>query len=189
MTSDAIIRPATVADVPAVLPMASAICSMHRAMDPDKYGFVGDIEARYARWLPQRARDPRSVFLVAEASSPIPTAGPDDAATPSARASGDQDVPSAAAPLVGFLIATIEAEIPIYEVKEFGFIHDAWVEPAWRGRGIGGRLVDAALARFVALGVSQVRLDTAERNEAARRLFESRGFRVSVREMIRALGR
>ena len=34
--------------------------------------------------------------------------------------------------LVGFLIATVEREIPIYRLHEFGFIHDLWVEPEYR---------------------------------------------------------
>ena len=154
-----LIRPATAEDVPAILPMVRAICSLHESWDPDKYGFLDDIVQRYGWWLPKRAVDPKSIFLVA----------------------ADQ------ARIVGYLISTIEEEIPIYKLKQFGFIHDMWVEPEFRGRGIGRHLVDTAVARFAELGVTQVRLDTARANEAARRLFESCGFRVSTMEMLRVL--
>jgi len=41
-----------------------------------------------------------------------------------------QRIPSAEreGKLVGFLVATVEKEIPIYRLDSFGFIHDVWVE-------------------------------------------------------------
>lgn len=153
-----LVRPATAADVPAILPMVRALCAMHRAMDPDKYNFLPDIEDRYARWLPHRAADSRSVFLTAAAPQPV-----------------------------AFLVATIEPEIPIYTTREFAFIHDVWVERTHRAQGIARHLVDAAVARFSELGVKQVRLDTARANESARRLFASCGFRESSTEMLRVI--
>ncbi len=155
----ATIRPATPEDVPSILPMVAAICALHESWDPDKYPFLPDIVERYEHWLPLRAQDPRSVFLIAELSK---------------------------AP-AGYLIATIEDEIPIYRLKQFGFIHDMWVEPAHRGQGLARHLVDAAVARFAELGITQVRLDTAAANEIARRLFASCGFRVSTTEMLRLI--
>jgi len=139
--------------------MVSALCEQHRAWDPARYGFLPDILARYANWLPQRAADPRSAFFVAESS-----------ARP-----------------VGFIVATLEREIPIYAVTEYAFIHDTWVEPAHRRRGIARALTLAALDRFRALGVTQVRLDTAHANESARRLFASCGFRASTIQMLAEL--
>ena len=61
-----LIRPATPADVPAVLPMVAKICAMHEALDPAKYGFLPHPEQRYDRWLTKLVTDERSVFLVAE---------------------------------------------------------------------------------------------------------------------------
>src|SRR5258708_25178324 len=109
------LRPATPADVPAVLPMVAKICALHEAWDPDKYGFIPNVAERYRKWLTTRATDPRSAFLVAE------------------RPSAENEP----AKLVGFLIGTVESEIPIYRLKEFGFIHDLWVEPDYRHEGLG----------------------------------------------------
>src|SRR4051812_29412497 len=88
------IRPATINDVPAVLPMVEKICALHESWDPAKYGFVPGIAPMYRGWLANRADDSRSVFLVAEREA-------------------DQ--------LVGFLVGTVEREIPIYRLKEYGF--------------------------------------------------------------------
>lgn len=150
-------RSATPADVPAVLPMVAAVCALHQAWDAAKYGFLPDPEQRYERWLKAQTTSDRSVFLVAETSGQI----------------------------VAFLVATVESEIPIYRLEEFGFIQDLWVEPEYRQAGIARELVQLAISRFQAMGVKQIRLDTAAANEAARRLFASCGFRVSTIEMLR----
>jgi ribosomal protein S18 acetylase RimI-like enzyme len=152
------IRPATPDDVPAVLPMVRKLCDLHRGWDPDKYDFEDGIEEMYRGWLTARARDARSVFLVADREDRGP---------------------------VAFLIGTVEREIPIYRLTEFGFVHDLWVEEDYRNEGLGRQLVMAAVARFREIGMKQIRLDTAAANDVARRLFEGCGFRVSVIEMLR----
>lgn len=155
------VRPATASDVPAVLPMVASICAMHEVMDSERYGMLPDVVARYASWLPVRAADPESVFLVAESDSGA---------------------------VIGFLVGQVEGNIPIYRLERFGFMHDVWVEPAHRGRGVARELTREALASFARMGITQVRLETAAGNEAARRLFASCGFRTSTVEMLAQLG-
>jgi ribosomal protein S18 acetylase RimI-like enzyme len=152
------VRPATPDDVPAVLPMVRQLCELHRSWEPAKYDFRDGVEEMYRGWLTARASDKRAVFFVADREG----LGP-----------------------VGFLIGTVEREIPIYRLTEFGFIHDLWVEPAYRNEGLARQMVMRAVERFEAIGVKQVRLDTARPNEAARTLFESCGYRISAIEMIR----
>lgn len=51
-------------------------------------------------------------------------------------------------------------------------------DPAWRGRGIGKRVVTALIARARSLGFQTLRIDEIYAfNAGSRRLFESRGFR------------
>jgi ribosomal protein S18 acetylase RimI-like enzyme len=150
------IRAANAQDVPAVLPMVAKTCALHEAWDSAKYGFLPHPESRYSRWLTGRADDPRSVFLVAEVDGKI----------------------------VAFLIGMAEEEIPIYRLKEFGFVHDLWVEEDYRHEGIGRQMVMLAIEKFKEMGVKQIRLDTATANEPARKLFASCGFRVSTIEML-----
>jgi len=154
------IRRAELRDIPGVLPMVAAIAALHEGWDCAKYGYLPQPEERYRWWLGTRVEDERSVFLVAD---------------------------DGAGRLAGFLIGTVEKEIPIYRIKEFGFIHDLWVEEAFRHEGIGRQLVMAAVERFAGMGMKQIRLDTAAANEAARKLFQSCGFRNSVVEMLMEL--
>ncbi|MBW4695915.1 MAG: GNAT family N-acetyltransferase [Lyngbya sp. HA4199-MV5] len=157
------IRPASPADVPAVLPMVAKICALHEAWDAAKYGFLPNPAQRYERWLVEQATGDRSVFLVAQSAAP------------------HKQQPGA---LVAFLVGTIETEIPIYRLQEYGFIHDLWVEPEERQSGLGRQLVEQALHQFAQKGILQVRLDTAIANEAARRLFQTCGFRPSTIELL-----
>jgi ribosomal protein S18 acetylase RimI-like enzyme len=157
------IRRATPEDVPAVLPLVQRICAMHQALDRAKYDFRSDPGEMYRRWLGDRAVDRRSVFLVV----PGPSAATEQ--------------------LVAFLVATVEREIPIYRLSEYGFIHDLWVEPDYRHEGLGRQLVMLAIERFAAIGVKQIRLDTAAANDAARNLFSACGFRISTMEMFMEL--
>lgn len=183
------IRPANAGDVPAVLPMVRALCDLHEQHDPVRFQVRPDVLERYAKWLPERAADGRSVFLVAEREGAI-GAGEGAAKEGTAR-SGANTTEAAAAGgqgLVGFLVGTIEPEVPIFWLPECGWVHDVWVDPAARGAGIGRGLVHAAAARFAALGVKQVRLHTGVFNEAARKVFAGTGFRPCVVEMLRETG-
>ena len=154
------IRPATPRDVPAVLPMVAKVCAFHEKLDPAKYGFRSHPERLYEQWLVGRATDRRSVFLVADAGR------------------------GGATKLVGFLVGTVEGEIPVYRLKQFGFVHDLWVEEDYRHEGIARQMVTLAVEQFAEIGVKQVRLDTAAANEPARALFAACGFRPSVTEML-----
>jgi len=156
------IRPASPADVPAVLPMVAKIAALHERWDPAKYGYLPNPAEMYRGWLTSRARDRRSVFLVAERDAIL------------------TDVPF----LVGFLVATVEREIPIYRLEEYGFIHDLWVEEEYRHEGFGQQMVMLAVERFRDLGVRQVRADTAASNGPARGLMLACGFRPSTIEML-----
>lgn len=155
------VRPATPDDVPAVLPMVRRTAAFHQNLDPAKYSFRADPGEMYRDWLGRKTADPRAVFLVAD----IARGG---------------EPPRVA----GFVIGTVEAEIPIYTLREFGFIHDLWVEETYRHEGIGRQLLMQAIERFKEIGVEQVRLDVLTVNEPAKKLFESSGFRPSIIEMI-----
>ena len=158
-----LIRRATAADVPAVLPMVASICALHESWDSAKYGFLPAPEQRYERWLSRLVTDERSLFLVAD---------------PQALPSGQPTR------LAAFLVATVEREIPIYRLQEFAFIHDLWVEPEYRKAGIARQMVMLTKEHFEKMRVKQIRLDTSAVNEAARQLFKSCGFRLSTIEML-----
>jgi len=151
------IRSATVDDAAKIAPMVQKLVDLHESWDVQKYPYLPNIGQRYISWLKGRAKDPRSVLLVAE------------------REEGK---------LVAFLVGTVEEEIPIYRISEYGFIHDLWVEENYRNEGIARQMVMLAIEQFRKMGMTQVRLDTAVKNESARKLFESCGFRSSRIEML-----
>ena len=155
-----LIRSATSDDVPKVLSMVAKICALHENWDTAKYGFLPHPEQRYEKWLTRLAiSSDRSVFLVAEDEGK----------------------------LGGFLVATVEREMPIYRLQEYAFIHDIWVEPEYRQNGVARQMVMLCVERFQEMEVQQIRLDTTAVNEAARRLFASCGFRISTIEMLKEL--
>lgn len=166
------LRPATPSDVPLVLPMVRSLLGEHAARDPARFATLPDVLDRYARWLPIRATDPRSVFLVAE--EPLIPSGP-------------SSIPGAEPTLVAFAVCSVEAAIPIYATGEFGWVHDLYVVPAARRQGIARALTREVIARFASMGVTQIRLETASFNDAARATFAAEGFRVSSIEMLREL--
>ena len=155
-----LIRSATSDDVPQVLPMVAKICELHENWDTAKYGFLPYPEQRYEKWLTRLANSSdRNVFLVAEDEGK----------------------------LGGFLVATVEREIPIYRLQEYAFIHDIWVEPEYRQNRVAQQMVMLCVERFQEMEIQQIRLDTTAVNEAARRLFASCGFRISTIEMLKEL--
>ena len=151
-----IIRSAQLTDIPDLLPMIAKICAMHENWDIAKYGFLPNPEKRYESWLKRLIQNSRDLCLIAEV---------------------DQQQ-------IGFLIGTIEQEIPIYRLKEYAFIHDLWIEPEYRRSGIAKQLVQRSINHFRQLEIAQIRLDTAQINEAARQLFAECGFRISTIEML-----
>ena len=151
------IRPAIPDDVNGVVPMVERLAAFLAERDRAKYEPLPHVGEMYRSWLKARAKDPRAVFLVAE------------------RSPGH---------LVGFLIGTVEREIPIYRLEEYGFVHDVWVEPDYRNEGLARQLVTLAGERFREIGVRQVRLDVLVSNTPAQNLFTSCGFRPSVTEML-----
>ncbi len=74
----------------------------------------------------------------------------------------------AGGPVVGYVVAWFAAGE--------GEIANLAVAPAARGRGIGGQLLDDAIAAAAAHGAEALYLDVRESNSRARALYDSRGF-------------
>jgi ribosomal protein S18 acetylase RimI-like enzyme len=120
-------------------------------------------ERLYLDWLARLLKNQRNLCLIAEVLT-----------------EGTQASPK----LIALLIATVEREIPMYSLKEFGFIHDLWVDPEYRHLGYARQMVKQTIAHFTQIGIKQIRLDTASVNDVARKLFASIGFRPSQIEML-----
>ena len=157
-----LIRPGTAADVPALLPMVRSLIDLHRQWDAPRFDTVPHVLEMYRRWLPERAVDPESVLLVAESA--------DTSAAPGQA-------------LLGFIVAQVQDNIPIYTTARYGWVHDLWVEPHARGRGVATALLTTCVHRLHAIGCTQVRGETAHANEASRALLTRLGWRATAVEM------
>ncbi len=89
--------------------------------------------------------------------------------------------------VIGYSFATNEGFDYMALRGPAGVLQDVIVDPEHRGRGVGRRLVEAALAYLTTRGAPRVVLSTAEQNEPAQRLFASLGFRRTMIEMTREL--
>jgi ribosomal protein S18 acetylase RimI-like enzyme len=86
--------------------------------------------------------------------------------------------------IIGFLIATVGVNMPFYDVKEYAMLHDLWVEPEFRNRGVGRDMVRAAAAHFRKMGFTQMRASVAAANEPGRKMLESVGFAIVTHDML-----
>jgi GNAT superfamily N-acetyltransferase len=143
------IREAEYADTDRLAPMILQAAAHQQLLDPQRYGLVDDLKTNYRRWLGKIAEDPRMTVLVAEDESE----------------------------LVGFLLASVEKDAPIYRTGEFGVIHDLWVNEAYRKRRVGVSLVKAMQEKFELVGIKQIRVEAIAGDSIVHHLFGSCGFR------------
>jgi ribosomal protein S18 acetylase RimI-like enzyme len=88
-------------------------------------------------------------------------------------------VAEASGVFVGFAAGWIVQENVIEETPDsnrFGYVSDVCVLPAFRGRGIAARLLEALEARLSLSGVARIRLSTLAANQAARAAYERSGY-------------
>lgn len=111
--------------------------------------------AGYARFLESQLGDDDAVVMIAEQGGVV----------------------------VGYVYAAVEPLSWKDLRNECGYIHDLLVTDLARGRGAGERLLNAAIQWLHDRGMPRVVLGTAAQNEAARRMFERRGFRPTMLEM------
>ncbi len=153
-----VIRPATEADLPELGRLGALLVQTHHQLDPARFIPPTPHTSRsYASFLGSQLREPTAVVLLAERNS-------------------DQ---------LGYAYATIEGHDYMALRGPAGVLHDLVVDPAHRRQGVGRMLLEATLAWLNARAAPRVVLWTAERNEAAQRLFASVGFRLTMVEMTR----
>ena len=80
--------------------------------------------------------------------------------------------------LVVFADAQALGFVVYSRVLDEACIHNIAVHPSRQGRGLGRRLLDAALRQVVGEGAARCYLEVRASNEAARALYEKRGFRI-----------
>jgi ribosomal protein S18 acetylase RimI-like enzyme len=155
-----IVRRATPADLALIGRLGALLVEEHYDFDPQRFlaARPGTPEG-YASFMSAQLEDADVAVLVAD---------------------DDGDV-------IGYAYAAVEGYDYMALRGPAGVLHDVIVDPGHRGRGVGRLLLNATLEIFRSRGVPRVVLSTAERNEAAQRLFASMGFRRTMIEMTREL--
>ncbi|MGE4427861.1 MAG: N-acetyltransferase family protein [Solirubrobacteraceae bacterium] len=73
-------------------------------------------------------------------------------------------------------LALLRLRPSLYSRAAEAYLAELYVVPELRGRGLGGALLDAAIALARREGADRIELGTSEDDVAARALYESRGF-------------
>ncbi len=151
-----IIRRATRADLPEVGRLGALLIKAHYDFDPQRFlAAKPETSAGYAAFLSAQLDDEDKAALVADDNGAV----------------------------IGYAYAAIEGYDYMALRGPAGILHDIIVDPEHRGQGVGRLLLNATLEFFRSRAVPRVVLLTAERNEAAQRLFASMGFRRTMIEM------
>ena len=151
-----IVRRATPADLTRIGRLGALLVAEHYDFDPQRFlATRPGTPAGYASFMGTQLEDPDKAVLVADDNGDV----------------------------IGYAYAAIEGYDYMALRGPAGVLHDIIVDPQHRGRGVGRLLIDAALEFFRSRGVPRVVLSTAERNEAAQRLFASMGFHRTMIEM------
>ena len=114
--------------------------------------------ARWCRWVADAVRKGEIQVLVAKAGGRI----------------------------VGYVLFG-ERRSPLESPYRRGVIHDLYVRPGWRRRGLGTRLLEEALARLRATGVDLVTISVATTNRAALALYRKLGFEDFLLTLVKRL--
>jgi ribosomal protein S18 acetylase RimI-like enzyme len=141
------VRLAEVRDLDRVTALWTAITQHHAPLDP-LFRMRSDAGGELRRLLGELARDPDAAIFVCDIDGDLP----------------------------GMCIVKIDRSPPILEEVERAEITDLGVREDQRRRGIGGALVDEALAWVSAASVARVEVQVATGNVEGQAFWRSRGF-------------
>jgi ribosomal protein S18 acetylase RimI-like enzyme len=154
--SGTIVRRATPADLQSIGQLGALLVKEHYDFDPQRFLAARAVTPKgYASFISTQLDDPDKAVLVADDHGDV----------------------------IGYTYAAVEGYDYMALRGPAGVLHDIIVDPGHRSRGVGRLLLDAALEFFRSRAVPRVVLATAERNEAAQRLFARMGFRRTMIEM------
>lgn len=154
------IRGGTPADMDAAGKLGAVLVRTHHDFDPQRFiAAMPDTERAYADFLETQIAKRDKVVLVAERGKEI----------------------------IGYSYAGVEGRDYMALRGPAGVVYDLVVDPRHRRQGIGRLLLDATISALEKRGAPRIILSTAEKNEAAQRLFAGAGFRRTMIEMTREL--
>lgn len=155
--SDVRVRMMREADLEIVGALAGGLVRLHHQYDPDRFFLPPDVEDGYRWWFKKQLPLEEVVLAVAEV--------------------GGQ--------LAGYVYGALGERDWNLLLDRHGAIHDVFVEPAFRRRGVAKQLMTFAIGELEARGAPRIVLASAFPNREAQALFRSLGFRETMVELTR----
>ena len=151
------IRRATIKDIKEILPVWGQLADFHSALDP---AFTPSAQwpREYGAYLRTLISRDDAIAVVAKESLEV----------------------------VGYAVGRITTLPPFFEHRYRGYIHDVFVKPECRRRGVGRQLVEEILRWLERHRVTLVELTVAANNDAIP-FWQRLGFRVYMHQMKREL--
>lgn len=146
--NDVIVRAATEADLDRVAELWTEMIDLHHDLDERFWIRKPDGESIFRDYMVEAIDDEKRVLIVAEVDGAVG----------------------------GFVHGDLVASPPPVDEKTSSYISDVSVGFAFRGKGIGRKLVDAATAKLAEIGAEDVTLLAAVKNECAVGFYEALGF-------------
>jgi ribosomal protein S18 acetylase RimI-like enzyme len=156
MRSELVIRSASVQDLPTIVALWSELMEFHAKLDPI-WSRTPDAETNFGAWVRERLASDTGFTLLAEVDGKP----------------------------VGYLLAVVGQLPPVFSTRDRGEICDLAVTASARRQGVGTRLVDEAIARFSALGLSRVELSAASCNSVSQAFWREAGFEPLLVRMVK----
>ncbi len=148
MTTDVVIRNATLADVPAITSLWIELMDFHSKRDAFFTRGKKGHEAA-AQYITRGIQNPdRACVLVGELGGDI----------------------------LGYCYAVINEYLPVFDAKFYGSIVDLSVTTGARRHHLGQRLVDQILNWFKIKGITRVDVTVAKKNEISTKFWRKMGF-------------
>ena len=147
----ALVRPASPSDLATLAELWIAITRHHEPLDP-LFRLRPGAEGAAREFLRAWLRDPDARAFLAEVEGSA----------------------------VGMACVRIDRAPPILDEVERGEVTDLFVRGAWRRRGVGRALADAALDWVASRGVGRVEVRVADANAGARSFWRALGFGAHV---------
>jgi ribosomal protein S18 acetylase RimI-like enzyme len=158
MTSEVVVRRAEPEDLESAAELAGRLARQHHEADAERFFLPDRVEQGYSWWFSRELRRREAVIVVALEGGGV----------------------------VGYAYGALEERNWNLLLDAHGAIHDIYVLDRARRLGVGRKLLDAIIAELEALGAPRIVLATMVSNQSAQRLFQSRGFRPTMLEMMRS---
>ena len=129
------------------------------AVDPALFALRPDAPERFRRWAGPALEDPRHALLVAEEDGAV----------------------------IGFLLATVEQDLPVFVHDEYAVIRAMWVDPRHRGKGVAGQMLELAARECRQYGLRQLRAGAAVGREIEKHVLKKARFRAAGITFLRDL--